>query len=84
MQERQARQAESDSDSEAADKLVAGLFDIVKKCEVPTVEEYGIDKDAFAAAIPKMTADALASGSPGNTRKSVGAEDIAAIYKELI
>ncbi len=76
--------AESDSDSEAADKLVAGLFDIVKKCEVPTVEEYGIDKDAFAAAIPKMTADALASGSPGNTRKSVGAEDIAAIYKELI
>lgn len=36
------------------------------------------------AAIPKMTADALASGSPGNTRKSVGAEDIAAIYKELI
>ena len=38
----------------------------------------------LTAAIPKMTSDALASGSHANTRKNVGAEDIAAIYRALI
>ena len=74
----------ADSDETAADKFIDGLFDICRKCEVPTIADYGIDIDKFIAAIPQMTADALASGSPANTRKSVGADDISAIYKALI
>lgn len=74
----------ADRDETAADKFIDGLFDICRKCEVPTIADYGIDIDKFIAAIPKMTADALASGSPANTRKSVGADDISAIYKALI
>lgn len=74
----------NDSDETAADKFIAGLFEICRKCEVPTISDYGIEIDMFTAAIPKMTSDALASGSPANTRKNVGAEDIAAIYKALI
>ena len=31
-----------------------------------------------------MTEDALASGSPANTRKELDAEDIAAIYRSLV
>lgn len=31
----------SDGDSGAADKFIQGLFDICRKCEVPTIEENG-------------------------------------------
>ncbi len=74
----------NDSDETAADKFIAGLFEICRKCEVPTISDYGIDIDRFTSAIPKMTSDSLASGSPANTRKNVSAEDIAAIYRALI
>ena len=53
-------------------------------CEVLTITEYGIDTQKFTSAIPKMTSDALMSGSPANTRKNVSEENISAIYKALI
>ncbi len=74
----------ADSDDTAANKFIDGLFEICRECEVLTISEYGIDIDKFTSVIPKMTSDALASGSPGNTRKNVKSEDIAAIYKALI
>lgn len=76
--------SDADSDEKAADKFIAGLFEICRKCEVPTILEYGININKFLHLIPKMTSDALASGSPSNTRKNVTAEDIEAIYKALI
>lgn len=74
----------ADSDETAADKFIDGLFEICRKCEVPTISDYGIDVNKFSDSISKMTSDALASGSPANTRKNVTAEDIAAIYRSLI
>ena len=76
--------AVSDSDEQAADRFIDGLVEICKKCEVPTLSGYGIKRSQFIASIPKMTSDALASGSPANTRKSVGADEVAAIYQSLI
>lgn len=76
--------AATDNDETAADKFIDGLFEICKKCEVPTIANYGIDIDKFTSVIPKMTSDALASGSPANTRKYVSEDDISAIYKALI
>ncbi|MDD6735869.1 MAG: iron-containing alcohol dehydrogenase [Clostridiales bacterium] len=76
--------SDADSDEKAADKFIAGLFDICRKCEVPTISEYGIDINDFLKLVPKMTSDALASGSPSNTRKNVTAEDIEEIYTSLI
>ncbi len=76
--------AAADGDETAADKFIDGLFEICKKCEVPTIAEYGIDIDKFISTIPKMTSDAFASGSPANTRKNVSEDDISAIYKALI
>ncbi|MBO5484916.1 MAG: iron-containing alcohol dehydrogenase [Lachnospiraceae bacterium] len=73
----------SDSDEAAAEKFLDAVIDICKVCEIPTLEEYGIDKEKFFAFIDKMADDALASGSPGNTMKEVSKDDIVAIYKAL-
>ena len=74
----------TDTDEAAAAKFIDGLFEICKKCEVPTISGYGIDTDKFYKAISKMTVDALASGSPANTRRAVTDTDITALYKSLL
>lgn len=73
-----------DSDEIAADKFIAALEEICAVCHVPTVCEYGIDKEKFIQAIPKMTHDAIQSGSPANTRKSVTEQDIIKLYHDLV
>lgn len=76
--------ASADStDSEAADALLQAVKLLCYTCEVPTLEQYGIAKTTFFNAVEKMAADAIASGSPGNTRREVTAEDCAAIYYSL-
>lgn len=76
--------ASADStDSEAADALLQAVKLLCYTCEVPTPEQYGIAKTTFFNAVEKMAADAIASGSPGNTRREVTAEDCAAIYYSL-
>ena len=50
---------------------IAKLGDICRICEVPSLEKYGIDKTEFLSQIDKMADDALASGSPANTIKSM-------------
>lgn len=76
--------AAADSDEAAADRFIEALAEICRTCKVPGVVEYGIDADEFRAAIPKMTHDALASGSPANTQREVTAEDVAALYESLL
>ena len=71
------------SDKEAAEAFLEAIGQICDICEVPTLEGYGIDKDAFFAQIDKMAKDAFDSGSPSNTRKTTTPEDMAAIYKKL-
>ena len=73
----------TDNDETAAAKFLEAIENICKVCEIPTLEEYGIDKEKFFASIDKMSDDALASGSPGNTRKEVTKDDVVAIYKGL-
>ncbi len=71
-------------DMEAAESFIKACGELCRSCHIPTPEEYGIEREAFLAAIPKMTEDALASGSPANTRKELSGEDIALIYKSLL
>lgn len=68
----------------AADRFVEALGNLCKICNVPGIEEYGIDKNEFINAIPKMAYDALASGSPGNTQRDITEDDIKEIYRSLI
>ena len=71
------------SDQECADAFFVSLEDLCKTIEIPTLEAYGINKEAFFEKMDKMADDALASGSPGNTIKEVTKEDILHIYKKL-
>lgn len=72
-----------DSDKAAAEKFLAKLGDICRICEVPSLEKYGIDKTEFLSQIDKMADDALASGSPANTIKSITKDNIIGIYRSL-
>lgn len=75
--------APEDDDKTAAEKFLNACKGICKTCEIPTLEEYGIDKNKFFEVMDKMADDALASGSPANTIKEVSKEDILTIYKNL-
>lgn len=74
---------ETDSDEVAADLFIKALGDICRECEIPTLDEYGIDKEQFMKVTEKMAADAYASGSPSNTRKEVTKQDMINIYQQL-
>ena len=73
----------SDSDEALTSKFIEEITKLCTFCEVPTLEEYGIDREAFFANVEKMAQDALDSGSPGNTRKLLSKEDLISIYKKL-
>ncbi len=72
-----------DPDQAAAEKFLAAVMDLTKELDTPTLAAYGIEKDAFFAVIDKMAHDAMASGSPQNTRREVTEEDVKEIYKKL-
>lgn len=77
--------AASDSEDDAVASLafLGKLIEICRICNIPTLSEYGIDKEEFFEKMEKMAADAVASGSPGNTIKKVTAQDCINIYKSL-
>ena len=72
-----------DSDQEASRKFLEAVVDLCRLLEIPTLEEYGINKAEFFSQIDKMAEDAMASGSPSNTRKQLDAEDLKEIYRKL-
>lgn len=70
-------------DKEAAARLIIKIRELCNICEIPTLAEYGIKREEYYAAIGKMSVDAIASGSPGNTVKEVTETDISEIYGKL-
>ena len=70
-------------DATAARAFLTSVRELCAICQVPTLEEYGVDRKAFFDQIPKMSADAVASGSPGNTVRPVTEADCANIYRSL-
>lgn len=75
--------SDSDSDETAAEKFIDSLQNICDVCEIPTLEQYEIDRDEYYSKISKMATDAVASGSPANTVKEVTVDDCIEIYKKL-
>ena len=73
----------TDPDEKSAKILIEKIRELCNICEVPTLEQYGVDREKFFASIDKMSGDALASGSPANTVKTVTKEDMIDIYKSL-
>lgn len=71
------------NEKDASEAFISALKDICRKCEIPTLKEYGIKEAEFRAAIDKMASDAMASGSPSNTRMDIQKEDLVKIYGRL-
>lgn len=72
-----------DSAEKAAQKLLCQVQLLLRQIEIPGLAEYGIDRDAFMQAVPKMAADAYASGSPSNTRRETTAEVMEELYRKV-
>lgn len=70
-------------DKEAAEAFLGELDKLCKVCEIPTLKEYGINKEEFDAAAEKMAQDAINSGSPSNTIKEISKRDLLSIYRKL-
>lgn len=75
--------ATEEDDETAAKAFLDAIIQLCETLEVPTLAEYGVDKEAFFEVMDKMAEDAIASGSPGNTRKTTTKEDVLRMYKEL-
>ncbi len=73
----------SDDEVTAAEKFIAACNKLREICKIPSLESYGINKEDFFLSMDKMADDAVASGSPANTIKPIGKEDILNIYKSL-
>lgn len=71
------------SEDEAADAFVKATLDLLETLNISTIQDSGATEEEFFKHIPKMASDALASGSPGNTRRSPSQEEVENLYKEL-
>jgi alcohol dehydrogenase class IV len=71
------------SDMQAGQAFINEVEGLCSKLNIQTLEEFGVDKKKFFENLEKMSEDALASGSPQNTIKSISKEDIMNIYKAL-
>lgn len=74
---------EDDSDETANSKLMDELYAINEELQVPTPEQFGIDRDHFFNNLQLMAEQALASGSPGNNPRVPSADEIIDIYRKL-
>lgn len=75
--------SQSSDDKIAAESFIDALKKLMKQLEVPTLAQYGINREEFRKVEIKMAGDAIASGSPSNTRKVPEKEDIIRIYEKL-
>ncbi|MFJ7952645.1 iron-containing alcohol dehydrogenase [Lysinibacillus sp. NPDC096418] len=66
---------------ELADLAIASIKEMCRKMDIGNLQQWGIEEDAFYAAIPKMAADAIASGSPGNNPKVPTHGELMELYK---
>lgn len=81
---REIKVATDDVNDEEASKLfIEEVVKLMVKLEIPTLEEFGVDKTKFFDNIEKMAADAMESGSPSNTKKVIKVDDVIKIYSNL-
>ncbi|MEH6577959.1 MAG: iron-containing alcohol dehydrogenase [Amphritea sp.] len=74
---------ELDSIEVANGKLLDELRALNDELQVPTPEQFGIERQAFLDLMSTMAEQALASGSPNNNPRIPSAEEVVAIYAQL-
>ena len=75
--------ADDKDDVKAAKVFLNALSELLRNLNVPTMSQYGIDKEEYFASIDKMAHDAFASGSPSNTIKEIKVDDMVELYKKI-
>lgn len=75
------KEGEALTQDELADLAISSIKEMCKKMAIGNLQQWGIEEDAFYAAIPKMAVDAIASGSPGNNPKVPTNEELMELYK---
>lgn len=75
--------SEQDSDDTANHKLLDELKALNEELQVPTPEQFGIQRQHFFELMPSMAEQALASGSPGNNPRVPDSDEIIDIYRQL-
>ena len=75
--------SDSNDDKEAAEVFLKELSSLLNDLHVPSMSEYGIDKEEYFNNIDKMAHDAFASGSPSNTIRETSVEDMKELYKQI-
>jgi len=72
-----------DPDEHACRLLIKELKQLNDDLNVPTPEDFGIEKEAFFEVCETMAKQALASGSPGNNPIVPSIQEMVAIYHGL-
>lgn len=73
----------SATDEQAAQGFLNAVACLCRDLEIPDLEMQRVDRKAFFANIEKMADDAMASGSPSNTRKELTRDDLIMVYRSL-
>jgi alcohol dehydrogenase class IV len=71
------------NEQDGIDKFLLKIKQITQKLQVPTLSQFGVEKEEYFSKIEIMTEQALASGSPGNSPKALSKEEIMDLYKKL-
>lgn len=74
---------DSMTQKQGAEAFLEAVSELCKKLEIQTLEAFGVDQEDFFSNIEKMAEDAIASGSPANTRRNPTKEEIINIYRKL-
>lgn len=69
--------------TEGADAFVEAVNEMLEELNIQTPADLGIDKQQFFNWIPKMSLDALASGSPQNCKNVPDKKQISELYERL-
>ncbi|MBU3018251.1 iron-containing alcohol dehydrogenase [Paraglaciecola agarilytica] len=70
-----------EDEDQAHQALLNQLKRINKTLSVPSLAEFGVDKDVFFSTLPLMAEQALASGSPNNNPRQVDKNEIVKLYE---
>ena len=67
-----------------AKDFMVELHKLIVLCNLPDLKQLGIDKEDFKSKLDKMASDAMASGSPGNSKAVMSKEILISIYQGFL
>jgi|TARA_R110001583_G_scaffold50785_2_gene158577 alcohol dehydrogenase class IV len=72
-----------DSNGVAVTALINELMQLNIDLKVPSLSEFGVNKEDYFSCLDKMADQAIASGSPGNNPRVASKEEIIQLYKKI-